>query len=195
MASCLVENQGNGKFRLIPLPPIAQVAPVFGVLPRDVNNDGIIDVILTGNDYGMELIQGRADASYGLVLINSGNSFRALGPGESGFSVPGDARALVSLTFPGRELVVASQNNAPLRVFELPRPRGTAPVRVAQQETTAIARFPDGRKTRFEFYTGNGFLSQSSGTLFLPAGAQSIELYDSRGQKTRTLQASELIAR
>lgn len=195
MASCLVENLGGGKFRLSPLPPIAQVAPVFGVLPRDVNNDGIVDVILTGNDYGMELIQGRADASYGLVLINSGNSFRALEPGESGFTVSGDARALVSLIFPGRELVVASQNNAPLRVFELPHPRGIAPIRIAQQETTAVALFPDGRKTRFEFYTGNGFLSQSSKTLFWPAGAQRIELYNSQGQKTRTLQESEQIAR
>jgi hypothetical protein len=195
MASCLVENLGDGKFRLTTLPPVAQVAPIFGVLPRDVNNDGITDLIITGNDYGMELIQGRADASYGLVLINSGNSFRPLEPGESGFSVSGDARALVSLFFDNRELLVASQNAAPLRVFELPHPKSVTPVRLTQQETTALAVFPDGRKSRFEFYCGNGFLSQSSGIIYVPAGAQSIEIYNSKGQKTRTIQASELIAR
>ena len=195
MASCLVENLGDGKFRLTPLPPVAQVAPIFGVLPRDVNNDGITDLIITGNDYGMELIQGRADASYGLVLINSGNSFRPLEPGESGFSVSGDARALVSLFFDNRELLVASQNAAPLRVFELPHPKSVTPVRLTQQETTSLAVFPDGHKSRFEFYCGNGFLSQSSGIIYVPAGAQSIEIYNSKGQKTRTIQASELIAR
>jgi len=48
--------------------------------------------------YGIELLQGRADAFYGLVLKNlGGNQFRPMELNESHFSVSGDAHALAQV--------------------------------------------------------------------------------------------------
>ena len=37
----------------------------------DVNQDGYDDLLMVGNDYGIEVNQGRMDALQGLVLINA----------------------------------------------------------------------------------------------------------------------------
>jgi len=39
-ATTLVRNDGGGRFTLIPLPREAQLAPVYGIQPQDVDGDG-----------------------------------------------------------------------------------------------------------------------------------------------------------
>ena len=119
LSTSYVENLGNGKFKITALPWQAQVAPVFGILPYDVDKDGLLDVLMVGNDYGMELLQGRADAFNGLVLKNLGKGqFKSIELNESHFFVPGDARALAKVGLAdGREIIVATQNRGPLKVF------------------------------------------------------------------------------
>ncbi len=117
-ASSYVENLGRGKFKLHPLPAPAQLAPLFGMLPADVDGDGLTDLLLSGNDYGMELLQGRADAFYGLVLKNTGKGvFTPVELSQSGFFVPGDARGIAQVSVKGRPYFVATQNRGPLKVF------------------------------------------------------------------------------
>ena len=60
--SSWIENLGEGKFRRHPLPLAAQLAPVYGISPGDFDGDGLTDLLLVGNDYGLEVQQGRADA-------------------------------------------------------------------------------------------------------------------------------------
>ena len=60
MQSAYIENQGNGKFEIRPLPSEAQFAPVFGIVTDDLNGDGNLDIALTGNDFGAEPAIGRA---------------------------------------------------------------------------------------------------------------------------------------
>ncbi|MGA0560184.1 VCBS repeat-containing protein [Larkinella sp. VNQ87] len=98
LRSVYIENRGNGKFRMTPLPRIAQQAPVFGIAVRDVNRDGKLDAVLTGNFYPNEVNMGRQDASFGLVLLGDGRGhFKPLLPRESGLLVTGDARRSVWL--------------------------------------------------------------------------------------------------
>ena len=120
MSSSYIENLGNGHFSITALPWQAQLAPIHSMLPMDVDGDGLTDLLLTGNDYGMELLQGRADAFNGLVLKNMGkNSFRAMDLDESHFFVPGDARALVKVHLAnGKTVVVAGQNRGKLKIFQ-----------------------------------------------------------------------------
>jgi enediyne biosynthesis protein E4 len=120
LQSSYIENVGNGQFKLSPLPIEAQIAPIFGMLPVDVDNDGLIDVLLVGNDYGMELIQGRADAFYGLMLKNLGKGkFKTVNMNESGFNVPNDARAIAKVKLAnGQSLFIATQNRGNLKVFK-----------------------------------------------------------------------------
>jgi len=119
MSTSYVENLGNGQFSITALPWQTQLAPVQAMLPYDVDNDGLADLLMTGNDFGMELLQGRADAFNGLILKNMGkNQFRGIEMDESRFCVPGDGRALAKVKLAGgREIILATQNRGKLKVF------------------------------------------------------------------------------
>ncbi len=97
-ATALVRNDGVGpdgkpRFTLVPLPPAAQLAPVYGILADDVDGDGKLDLVLGGNFDGFKPEIGRAASSYGLVLRGDGaGHFTPVRAAESGFSVPGQIR-------------------------------------------------------------------------------------------------------
>ena len=119
LASSYIENLGGGQFVVSALPALAQLAPLFGILPYDINHDGKPDLLLTGNDYGMELYQGRADAFYGLALLNRGKgNFEPMSMAKSGFVVPGNGRGLATVRLAdGRTVILAAQNRGPLLGF------------------------------------------------------------------------------
>ncbi len=121
MASSYIENLGNGKFAISPLPQAAQLAPVNSMLVEDVNADGIADILLVGNNYSNSVFWGPMDALNGLVLLGDGkNGFKPMEYTASGFYVPGDAKDMVKLKLnSGKELLVVSQNTDSLRVFEM----------------------------------------------------------------------------
>lgn len=119
LASCYMENQGKGQFRMVPLPIEAQYAPIMTMTATDLNHDGLPDLVLAGNDFGMEVFQGRADAGYGLVLLNAGGvCFQAQTPQQSGFMVPGDVRGMAVVPVSGgKSLLMVSQKRDRLRLF------------------------------------------------------------------------------
>lgn len=188
MASTYIENLGNGKFRISALPVQAQLAPVYGMLPYDYDADGFTDLLLIGNDYGMELLQGRADAFYGLVLHNTGRgSFQPLEMDQSGFIVPGDARALTRMMLgEHKSLLLASQSADALKIFDAGITAAKC-IRLTEQETKADLIFRNGQKQRREFYRGNGFLSQESRSIEWTDNLVQVILYDSRGHETRSI--------
>ncbi|GAB3318684.1 VCBS repeat-containing protein [Larkinella ripae] len=118
LQSAYVENRGNGEFTLTPLPLLAQQSPVFGIVVQDVNRDGKLDAVLTGNFYPNEVNMGRQDASFGLVLLGDGRGhFKPLLPRESGFFVTGDARRSVWLAGRGLDpLLVTAVNGQGLQL-------------------------------------------------------------------------------
>ena len=92
-ATSLVRNNGDGSFTVIPLPLQAQIAPVYGILPADVDSDGKVDLLLGGNFDGVQPELGRMSASYGLVLRGDGKGhFAPVSATHSGFVVPGQTR-------------------------------------------------------------------------------------------------------
>jgi hypothetical protein len=123
-ATTLVRNEGGGRFALVPLPDEAQLAPVYGILPTDVDGDGHTDLLLAGNFDGFRPEIGRMAASYGLLLRGDGTgAFTPSRAPESGFFVPGESRDIARLrTAAGETFVVARNNDAPL-FFRAARPR------------------------------------------------------------------------
>lgn len=119
LGSCYVAQGANGELRLQPLPLLAQVAPVFDLLPGDWNGDGHLDLLLCGNSEAAEVQTGYYDAMRGLLLCGDGQGhFTAQLPSESGFYVPGNGRRLRTLVGPqGRYTVLAAQQNGPLLAF------------------------------------------------------------------------------
>jgi hypothetical protein len=119
--SCWIENKGNGKFVMHPLPIEAQFAPVNAILCTDVDGDGINDLLLAGNEYGEEVMTGRYDASYGCFLKgNKDKSFTYLSPAQTGFMVNGDVKDMKMITNIKKEkLVLVAVNNDYLQVFKI----------------------------------------------------------------------------
>ncbi|MCJ8164044.1 VCBS repeat-containing protein [Pontibacter sp. E15-1] len=182
LQSSYIENLGKGKFRIVPLPVQAQLAPVFGIAVNDYNHDGNLDLLLTGNNYGTEIQTGWYDASIGLYLQGDGKGHFAPVPvTKSGFFVDTDAKGIAELALPGgKRMVLSAANQGPLKTFRYMQEQAGIPL--APTDAWAAVTLRDGRKVRQEFYHGSGYLSQSSRTLFIPAGAQTVMLYDFTGK-------------
>lgn len=124
LQSAYIENLGNGQFKLSPLPLLAQQSPVFGIVPFDYNQDGKLDVVLTGNFYENEVNMGRQDASVGLLLLGDGHGhFRVLPNRESGLMITGNARTTVLLTNQkASDLLVTAINGQGVQFTKLAKP-------------------------------------------------------------------------
>jgi hypothetical protein len=117
--SCLLLNDGKGKFMISKLPVEAQFSPVRDIITRDMNMDGKQDILLAGNDYTVKPTYGRQDASYGWCLLSdTSNSFKALFPSLSGFRTDGDTRKIMPLKVAGKQYIVVGVNDGNLQVFE-----------------------------------------------------------------------------
>jgi enediyne biosynthesis protein E4 len=186
--SSYIENIGNGKFKISALPYQAQIAPIYGMMPYDYDADGLLDVVMVGNDYGMELLQGRADGFNGLVLKNMGkNTFKAIELNESGFYVPNDARALSKIHLANqKELILATQNRGALTVFS-PNLTAGKVVYPQRNEVKAEIVLKNGQKRTQEFYWGHSFLSQSPPPILLDASVQEVRFLDKKNGVVRTV--------
>lgn len=119
--SSLLINQGNLKFALKALPLRAQFSPVNAIESTDFNNDGIKDLILTGNFFDVLPEVGRYDANHGLVLKGKkGLNFDVLLPAETGFLTKGQVRkSAIIKNSAGREMVILAKNNDRLQVLSI----------------------------------------------------------------------------
>lgn len=190
MSTSWIENLGNGKFKMHALPKEAQMAPVFGILPVDFDNDNNMDILLVGNDFGMEVQQGRADAMVGLALRNNGNGeFTALGLDESNFFVPGDAKSLVSLDLSDdKSLIIASQNQDALKILDRSNTEDVKVIRLKPNEVKCELKLENGKIQMHEFYWGNTFQSQSSRSVPVGKGVKELKFLDHLGKETRKLE-------
>jgi hypothetical protein len=189
-ASCYLENKGNGQFSLHPLPAMAQIAPLNGMVADDYNGDGNLDVALCGNDFGNQVLNGRYDAMNGLVLLGDGKgNFSAQTIARSGFYVPGDAKALVKLrSAAGNYLLAASRNRGPLSLF---RSRSQEkPIPLGPDDRFVRYTLSNGKSRKEELYFGSSFLSQSARFISAGAGVKKIEIVDRKG-RSRLWQQSD----
>ena len=181
MASCYIQNDGNGKFTLKPLPPLAQMAPLNGMQVGDFNSDGNLDVALLGNDYGNEVTAGRYDAMDGLILLGDGaGNFTPQSILQSGFYVPGDAKALVALRGgDGKLMLAASQNGGAVKVFRSNTEAILLPVKA--DDVYALITLTSGKKRKEEFYWGSSFLSASGRYVDWNKSVERIEIVNGKG--------------
>ncbi|MEQ9440848.1 MAG: VCBS repeat-containing protein [Cyclobacteriaceae bacterium] len=180
-----LENLGDGKFSLKPLPLPAQVAPVNGILLRDVNYDGNLDVLMTGNSYAPDVSIGRYDAFAGLYLRGDGKGkFSPVALSESGFFLDADAKSLNQLyTGSGDALILGTANSDSLKAYLLAVPEKTSLLKLNSFDASATLRMKDSSKRKVEFYYGSGYLSQSSRMLEIPEETDSLIIVDFQGNR------------
>lgn len=143
-ATTLVRNNGDGSFTLVPLPPEAQMAPVYGILAADVDGDGRTDLLLAGNFDGVKPEIGRMSASYGLLLRGDGKGgFTPVSQSASGFVVPGQSRDIQRLrSRAGPLYIVARNNDVPLAFRPAP---ATRPLVARRSSATSDGTSPTAR--------------------------------------------------
>jgi hypothetical protein len=120
LASGVFLQQKDGTFKFAPLPRTAQIAPINAIIARDLDGDGILDLLCVGNNFGPEPSTGRFDGGLGLFLKGDGKGgFTPLSAAQSGLVVPGEARAAVALTPAGakRPAVIVARCDGPLLFF------------------------------------------------------------------------------
>ena len=182
-ASSYLQNNGNGKFELTPLPIAAQVSVLNGMEVADFDGDGNIDVLINGNDFGTEVSVGRYDALNGLILKGNGKGgFEPLSITQSGIFIPGNGKALVKLAdAKGNILIAASQNKGALKLYQS-KIKATV-VNALPNEESAMITYKNGKQRKVEFYYGSSFLSQSARFVEKNENVKSIEFIDTKGSK------------
>ena len=67
----------------------------MSIVSRDIDKNGLKDIIVAGNFYDFTPGMGRQDASPGLLLINkSRNEFKTVDPSRSGIVIDGQVREM-----------------------------------------------------------------------------------------------------
>jgi hypothetical protein len=187
METSWVENLGNNKFEIHKLPIESQWAPVYGISTYDINNDGYQDILMVGNDYGVEVGQGRLDALQGLVLLNNQDkTFSSLSIEESNFIVSKDAKSLAQVTVNDNPLFIATQNNEAIRVFNL-KQNNQVKIGWNQNEESCLIYLNDTKIQKRYKASETSFQSQSSSSFWVPKSILKIDFFDNKMQLIRTI--------
>jgi hypothetical protein len=119
-SSIVAINKGNGQFEVQVLPLMAQMSSIHSIVPMDINQDGKLDLLVSGNDFYFQPQLGRLDANQGLLLMNQGaGHFAALSANETGLRLNGMVRdQKIIHTKTGNKLLVLQNDKAPL-LFQL----------------------------------------------------------------------------
>ena len=117
--SMLLINNGDGTFKKVILPIMAQTMPILDAASIDYNNDGFEDLVIVGNIYNTEVETPRLDNPYGLILVsNTKNGYNVVEPKESGFYLSGNAKSVETVSINGKSYIIVANNNSSIEVFE-----------------------------------------------------------------------------
>ncbi|MBL7986603.1 MAG: VCBS repeat-containing protein [Chlorobi bacterium] len=182
-----IENLGNGKFAIRPLPTMAQVSPTLGMVAEDFTGDGNLDLLLVGNFHGADQEVILYDAGQGLLLRGNGKGdFQPETVAESGIFAPNDTRGVISARKAESNTMyaVVVNNNGPAQLLQ--RQFATSEGKLWSVDkslnyTHLLVKFSDGSQRRYECSFGSGYLSQCSGAIFVPSTATEAVIF--RGSK------------
>ena len=162
-----------------------QFAPIFGMLTGDYNNDGHLDVLITGNSYSTEISTGNYDAMTGLLLTGDGKgNFIPVNANATGFRADGDCKGIAELSMADNSSIVLVANNSGNMESYQYINRGIASVKMNKNDMYAIIHKKDGTEYKQEFYWGNSYLSNSSKTInYNSSFVSSVTVYDNKGNK------------
>ncbi len=118
-ASLIAYNDGKGDFKVKELPKEVQLSCINDIETADFNNDGVLDLILAGNQHNFKPQFSRLDASRGNIMISNENGWY-VDQKSTGFLVQNEVRAMQWITNSSGEkhLVAVINNNAPM-IFKL----------------------------------------------------------------------------
>jgi hypothetical protein len=175
-------SQPDGTYRFEPLPRIAQISIVQGLVAGDFGGNGHADIFAVQNSYAPIRADMRIDSGLGQLLRGDGRGhFAPAPPAESGLVVPGDAKALcvADIDHDGWPDFLVTRNNSSTLAFRnggVPGRRSLGILlRGAPGNPTAVGarisvELSDGSTEVSEVHAGSGYYSQSTPECFFGYG-------------------------
>lgn len=115
--SCFI-NDGNMNFSKRALPREVQFSSVHAIKLTDLDNDGLEDLVLAGNNYHVNTQLGRQDAGYGLMLRNIGEGRFELFPEK--LYVKGAVKAIDEIKINDVNYLIFGINNKKIEFIKYP---------------------------------------------------------------------------
>lgn len=166
------------RFTFKPLPRIAQIAPIFGIVAGDFDGDGFADLYTVQNSHAPTPEIGRFAGGISQLLRGDGKGgFTAVEPQQSGLVVSGEARGVAIKDFnldAWPDFVVSRHDASSFAFLNLPaNHRNSISVRLKGNNDNPSATgarvtvtLESGLTQTSEVYSGSGYTSQSTSTLF-----------------------------
>lgn len=112
--------QSNNRFEKKVLPFEAQISQVYASHVEDLNDDGLLDLMIAGNQKRVKPELGSNNSSYGSILMGTKEGqFQAMDLESSGLYVPNETRAIKKLKIGEKEVFLFIRNNEKSLAFEL----------------------------------------------------------------------------
>ena len=112
-------NDGNGNFEAVTLPNEAQRSVVNDILVTNLDDDPEKEFFLVGNFYDREVETTRSDAGIGAIINYDGDGKFSVVPSQQmGQFANKDARKIVELQFPGKNIIAVANNHGWTQFFE-----------------------------------------------------------------------------
>ena len=192
--SAYMENNG-GTFTLRPLDLSTQMGPLEGIIVEDIDQDGFLDAVLTGNSFATEASTGHYDAIKGTLLKGNGDgSFNQISLDESGFINDFDGSGLgLMRNSQGNAYLLVANNDGPLKVFSTTRSKALDQVYTADVDSEyAEVVLKNGKQYKVEFYYGSGYLSQRTRSILIHDKIKEIRVTDFKGKSKRVYSDGEI---
>ena len=114
----LYNKRGKG-FDIKELPFMAQLSPIFSIISDDINNDGVMDLILGGNLSKVKPEFGPNSSSYSTLLLgNKDKRFKYVNSKLSGLFISGEIRDLDKIKINSKDSYIFAVNNSKLKILE-----------------------------------------------------------------------------
>ena len=112
LETCIFKNISGTSYEKIDMPVEAQIAPIYDILSVDLNDDGILDLIMGGNLYEVSPNIGRADASHGTILLGTKDGrFVYDKKYNTSLNIEGQIRQISIVNIKGVDKILIARNN------------------------------------------------------------------------------------
>ncbi|NMH89310.1 VCBS repeat-containing protein [Flavivirga algicola] len=116
-------NNGISGFTFSAFENTVQQSPINSMVYYDINNDGVKDLILAGNNYQSEVETTRADAGIGNILLGKKDgSFESMPHLKSGFFADKDVRHMELIEMGDEKIIFVANNNNYHSLFKINKP-------------------------------------------------------------------------